>query len=78
MYTTTNSTGTLDIDPDYTELVKSRLISKVAKTGDFPDIDMANNWEYESVEMNRNIRLKRNQKIQKTRGNKISYRDWEW
>jgi hypothetical protein len=78
VYTTSDSTTYLTLDPDYEELLKIKLISKIAKSGDYPDIDMANNWEYESIEKQKTVKLRNKQKQQKQRGDRISYKDWTW
>lgn len=78
-FTTANySSDTLGIDCDYEEALRKGIIAKIAKSGDFPDITMANNWESEHIESYRSLNLRAKQKNQRQRGNKISYKDWEW
>ena len=74
----TNTTTLLILDPEYEELLRVKMLNKYAKYGDFPDVTMANNWENDSFETEKRIKLRNRQKVQKQQGLRLSYRDWEW
>lgn len=79
IYATSDSTSIWDLDQDYIDLIRYKVISRIAKMGHSPDVEIANNYEMDAMELERKIRMKQaNYKVKTTR-KRTSYREgWDY
>jgi hypothetical protein len=79
LFATTDTAITLTIDQDYIKLLKLRVLSRIAKSGSFPRIDLANNYYMDSVELERRMKYIQKMKKSKDRRKIISYKEgWSY
>ena len=76
-FATTDSTTIVPLDQDYVELLEYRTMARIAKSGNSPDIEMANNYTADSIELRRELKFKRANEKMKTSRHRFSYKDWE-
>lgn len=53
----TDSTTLLNITDDYVDLIKFRVMSRIAKSGNAPDVELANNYELDARELERRMKV---------------------
>jgi hypothetical protein len=63
-----------NLDNDYLDLVKFRVMSRIAKSGKNPKIELANNYESDANELERKLRMKYANKKAKLPKRRISYK----
>lgn len=67
-----------NIDQDYVDLIKFRVMSRVAKSGNAPDTELANGYELDANELERKLRMKRANMRMKNPRKRFSYQlDWD-
>lgn len=75
-FASTDSTTIVPLDQDYVELLELRTMAKIAKSGNSPDIELANNFDADALEMRRELKFKRANERMKTPRKRFSYKDW--
>lgn len=71
-----DSTSYLNVDDILTDYIQNKLAAKVCKSGAFPRVDLANNYELEANELLSRIKLNKKQFETRTAKRKISYKGW--
>lgn len=73
LMTSTATTTVFNVDDDFINYVKNKAMSVVAKSGKFPRVDLANNYEMDAKEILRKVKLRKKQEKTKTSRYRISY-----
>lgn len=74
---TNDSTTYFDIDQDSIMYLQDKVMAKVAKSGNAPDVDLANNYEMDAEEKKRKIRYEHRRERAKSPRIRWSYKeDW--
>jgi hypothetical protein len=78
-YASSDSTTPFNLDRDYLDLIRYRVMSKVAKCGNNPDVEMANNYTLDANEIEKKLKLEQaKKKFKLNHKNKISYTEgWD-
>jgi hypothetical protein len=78
-YASSDSTTIFNLDRDYLDLIRYRVMSRVAKSGNSPDVEMGNNYTLEANEIEKKIRLDNaKKKFDANKKNKIGYSEgWD-
>lgn len=67
-----------NLDQDYIDVIKFRVMSRVAKSGNNPDVDLGNNFELDAIELEKKLKVKRANERMKNPRYRHSYRlDWK-
>lgn len=74
--TSSDSTTLLKTDDLLTSYIQNKLTAKVCKSGAFPRVELANNYEMEAQELYNKARLYKLQLQTRTAKFKRSYKDW--
>ena len=76
--TVADSTTNFNLDADWLDYIKFKVIARVAKSGSYPDIDIANNYEVDAMEVERHLKLDKANKKMKNPRERIAYTDgWD-
>lgn len=65
-----------NIDQDYVDLIKFKVMARVAKSGRFPNVDLANNYEADATQLERKMKTRMANKRAKTPRTRWSYKSW--
>ena len=65
-----------NLDQDYIDLIKFRVMARVAKSGKFPNITLANNYESDANKLERKMKVKQAKDKAKTPKRRWGYADW--
>lgn len=71
-----DSTSFIKVDDILTDYIQNKLAAKVCKSGSFPRVDLANNYEMEASEALGKAKLIKRQLETRTAKFKRSYKDW--
>jgi hypothetical protein len=72
LFASSDGSAYFNLDQDYIDLIKFRVMSRVAKSGNNPDVELANNYETDAEQIERKLRLKKANEKLKTSRKKIS------
>lgn len=72
-----DSTTVLNLNNDYIKLIKYKALARVAKTGKFPRVDLANNYEMDAKEVERKLKLEAAKNKSRSPRTRWSYQDWK-
>lgn len=72
-YATSDTTTLFNLDRDYLDFIRCKVMSRVAKTGNSPDVEMANNYEMDARVLEKKMKLEKARLNFKRNSNKISY-----
>jgi hypothetical protein len=73
---TSNGTTTIVKNDYMVKYLQSKLLSRMCKVGQYPRIDMANNYEVEAMEALSILKREREEVENTMTPNRISYKDW--
>lgn len=76
--TSADTSSIVDIDQEALNAVEYGTLSRICKSGDAPDVQLANAYEQDFQEEVRRLRAMVRNRTRKMADNKISYREWEW
>lgn len=76
LFASTDTTVQFNIDQDYVDLIKFKVMSRVAKSGRFPNVEIANNYELDAKELERKMKVRMANKKAKTPRRRWSYKEW--
>ena len=75
---TNDSTVEFNTEADWIDVIKFKVMSRVAKCGNYPDIELANNYESDAMEIEKKLKMDRANKKMKNPRERISYTEgWE-
>jgi len=78
LYDETNTSEVVDLDRDYIKLLKLRVLSRIAKSGSFPRVDLANNYYVDALELEKKMKYYNKRSKFKDRRHSTSYKDgWD-
>jgi hypothetical protein len=77
IFASSDTNTQFNIDQDYVDIIKFKVMSRVAKAGNAPDVELANNYELDAKELERKMRLKNQKEKTKVSKSRWSYKDWE-
>lgn len=66
-----------NIDQDYVDLIKYKVMTRVAKSGKFPNVELANNYEADAKELERKMKVRMANKKAKTPRKRWDWREWK-
>lgn len=72
---TAGTTDQFNLDDDWIDFIRYKVISRVYKTGNNPDIEMANNYELEAQEVWKSMLMRKAKEKVKDARKKNSYRE---
>ena len=75
LFASTDTAVQYNLDEDYIELIELRVMSKICKMGNNPDVEMANNYTMDAMELERRMKLRLANKKMKTAPKVVSYRE---
>ena len=75
VYSSTDVGLTLDISEDYIKLIQYKVMAMVAKSGNAPDVDLANNWTADANQVEREMKMDAAKKRRKMAKRNISYKE---
>jgi hypothetical protein len=80
LFTSTDDSAVeLNLEEDWLDYIKFRVISRIAKSGSYPDIDLANNYEADAMEIERRLKMDRANRKMKNPRERISYQEgWDF
>jgi hypothetical protein len=73
LFASTDTAVQFNLDEDYIDLIKFRVMSRICKSGNNPDPEMANNYEADAMELERKMKLRKARDKMKTRRRTVSY-----
>jgi hypothetical protein len=76
-FASTDTSVQFNLDQDYIDLIKYRVMSRVAKSGKFPNVELANNYEMDAREIERKMKIKQAKDKAKTPKSRWSYKEWK-
>jgi hypothetical protein len=76
--TSSDSTTIIDIDQEAFNAVEYGTLSRICKSGDAPDVQLANAYEQDFQEEVRRLKAMVRNRTRKLANDKVSYREWEW
>lgn len=78
LFTSADTTSLFTLDEDYIDFLRFKVMARVAKAGNNPDVEMGNNYEMDAMEVQRKMRLKQARDKMKTARKSISYKEgWD-
>jgi len=78
IFASTDTAIEFNLDQDYIDLVKFRTMARIAKSGNGPDVELANNYESDARELEARLKMMAAQKRRKISKQRVSYREgWE-
>lgn len=77
MMASSDTATQFNFDQDYVELIKLQALAKVAKSGRFPNVELANNYERDAREKWKHVRLQTQKNEAKNPRSTWSYKDWD-
>lgn len=78
LFASTDSSVQFPLDQDYIDFIRFKVMSRICKSGNSPDIELANNYEADAMEIERKLKLKRARDRSKTPRKRWSYKmDWD-
>jgi hypothetical protein len=77
LYGTSDTTTLFNIDRDYLDIIRYRVMSRVAKAGNNPDVELGNNYDIEADSVERRLKLNRAKKRFALGGKAVSYKEWK-
>jgi len=75
LYETTDTDEVIDLNKDYIKLLKLKVIARVAKTGTFPRVDLANNYTMDAMELEKKMKYYTEYEKFRDRRRLISYKE---
>jgi hypothetical protein len=66
-----------NLDQDYIDIIKFKVMSRIAKSGRFPNVELANNYEMDARELERKMKVGKAKEKVKTNRTRWSYQDWK-
>lgn len=75
LFASSDTAVQFDITEDYIDLIRFRVMSRIAKTGNNPDIEMGNNYQMEADELEKQMRLRKARDKMKSNRRRVSYRE---
>ena len=75
VYASSDTALTLDLSQDYIKLIQYKTMAMVAKAGNAPDIDLANNWTMDAEQVERDMKMDAAKKKRKMSRERISFRE---
>jgi hypothetical protein len=78
LFASTDTSVQFNIDQDYVDLIRYRVMAMVARSGNAPDVDLANNYMVSAMEVERRIKMRNAKKRAKISQSRISYQEgWD-
>jgi hypothetical protein len=74
LFASTDTSVQFPLDQDYIDLIRFRVMSRIAKSGNNPDIELANNFTMDANEIERKLRMKRANDRVRTPRTRLSYK----
>jgi hypothetical protein len=74
----TDTNTQFNISDDYIKLIKFRTLARVAKSGKFPRVDLANNYDADAMQIERKMKVNRKNDKTKTNRTRFDWREWRW
>lgn len=65
-----------DLDQDYVDILTYRTLARVAKSGKYPRVDLANNYTLDAKEIEQKMKVKQMNDFTKTARKRWSYKQW--
>lgn len=76
IFTSTETTVQFNLDQDYIDYIKFKVMARIAKSGRTPNVVLGNNYELDAKEVLKKLRLK-NAKVKAKQPKKMwSYKEW--
>ncbi len=76
IFAASDTTTITNFDDDLTEVIVNNICAKIAKSGKFPRVNLANNFTIEGLRAERLMRIRSDQKKVNTPNIKWDWRDW--
>jgi len=75
LFASTDTAVQYNLDEDYIELVELKVMAKICKMGNNPDVEMGNNYTMDAMELERKMKFRMANKKAKTSRRTVSYRE---
>lgn len=75
LYAVTDTSKVIGLDRDYIKLLKLKVLSRVAKSGTFPRVDLANNYYMDAVELEKKMKYYSKYQKHKDKRHSASYKE---
>lgn len=76
--TSSDSTTIVDIDQAALNALEYGVMARICKSGDAPDVDLANAYEQDYREEVRRVKVLVRNRSRKMKNDPVSYKEWEW
>jgi hypothetical protein len=76
LFNSTDVSVQFNVDQDWVDYIKFKVMARIAKAGNAPDVDLANGYESDAKELWRRIKMKSSKEKVKVNNNRWSYKDW--
>lgn len=78
IFATADTATEFNIEGDFLDFIQNKVMSKIAKTGNYPDIELANNYEIEASSIESKLKMDRAKKRTKNPKSRYSYKEgWD-
>lgn len=75
IFATSDGNKEFNIEGDFLDFIQTRVMSKIARTGNYPDIELANNYEIEAKEIESKLKMDRAKRKAKNPKSRYSYKE---
>jgi hypothetical protein len=75
IFATSDVNKEFNIDGDFLDFIQNKVMSKIAKTGNYPDIELANNYEVEASSIESKLKMDRAKRKAKNPKSRYSYKE---
>lgn len=75
LFASSDTSVQFDINQDYVDIIKFKVMSRIAKAGNNPDVSLANNYEADAMELEKKLRMRKALERAKTPRRRISYKE---
>lgn len=75
LFASSDTNSQFDVEEDFVDVIKLRTMSKVAKCGNNPDVELANNYDADADQLERKLKMRTLKKRSKTPRTRWSYRE---
>ena len=78
LFASTDTGISFNLDEDWIDFIKFKVMSRIAKSGNNPDVELANNYEADAIEIKKDLEMRKKKEEVKTPRYRYSYKDgWE-
>ena len=75
LFASSDTAVQFDINEDYIDLVRFRVMSRIAKSGNNPDVALGNNYEMDAMELEKKLKLRKALEKAKSPRRRVSYKE---